>query len=112
MKKISEAESLLNEAIGEKPKRELKKEANENLRAFSLKSLSVRQLEQALDNNEDMSDNILKSGKFLKAIVGRRGLNFIYKVEFGGDDWNIEEGDTFIIVYIDDDGRVAADFYN
>lgn len=103
----SEAELMLNEAIGGKKKPTLKKESNENLTTFSLKKLSVAQIEQALENN-GYEDNGIRKVKFTKTFISNNTINFTYAceyVEMGG-----ETGEGTVYVFVNKDGLIVGEF--
>lgn len=104
MKKISEAESLLNEALGEKPKRVLKKEANEDLTKFSLKKLTANQIDQALQNS-GYSDNRITFARFKKTELVKGSPNFVYECQFDGTEMGM------VWVYVAQfTGEISANF--
>lgn len=104
MKRLSEAEKLLNEVLGGK-KQTLKKEANENLSVFNLKKLTPAQIDQALENR-GYSDNRVTKAAFKKVSVKSGEIFFYYRCEFDDESGPIGG----IVISIAEDGFIGGEF--
>lgn len=101
MKNIkAEAESMLNEILGKK----LKKEASSDFGSINFQKLSAAQVEQALENG-GYSDNRIQKAKFKKM----SNSQFVYSISYDTDDEE-DSGEGEVHVYIDKDGSIKAEW--